>query len=101
MLRVHNLTPDSWLGKNYWAVEGRVSMIGDFTWFYDIPFEYDETSNLCEFECRFYSPLSEDFAHIDWNYLKKNKSKKLIITHRVIKNLSHEAVDELNNYIYE
>ena len=101
MLKVHNLTPDGWLGKNYWTVEGRVTMIGDFTWFYDIPFNYDESANLCEFECHFFNSLSDDFANIDWDYLKKNKSKKLIITHRIFKNLTQEAVNELNNYIYE
>ena len=101
MLKVHNLTPDGWLGKNYWTVEGRVTMIGDFTYFYDIPFKYDDSANLCEFECHFYNSLSDDFANIDWDYLKKNKSKKLIITHRTFKNLTNETVDELNNFIYE
>jgi len=101
MLEVHNLTPDNWFSKPFWVLEDRVTMIGDFTWFYDIPFRYDETSNLCEFECYYYTSLSEDFANIDWQFLKKNKSKKLIITHRVFKYLSHEDVEELNNYIYE
>ena len=77
MLEVHNLTPDNWFGKPFWVLEDRVTMIGDFTWFYDIPFRYNEKSNLCEFECRYYTSLSEDFANIDWQFLKKNKSKKI------------------------
>ena len=101
MLEVHNLTPDNWFAKGYWVSKDRVTMIGDFALFYDVPFKYSETANLCEFECGYYNSLSNDFANIDWDYLKKNKSKKLIITHRVMKNLSHEDVVELNNYIYE
>ena len=101
MIEIHNLTPHNWFKKPYWAVEDRVTMLGDFAWFYDAPFKYDETANLCEFECNYYNDLSDDFANIDWNYLKNNKSKKLIITHRIMKNLSHEHVLELNNYIYE
>lgn len=101
MIEIHNLTPKNWFAKPFWVVEDRVTMLGDFAWFYDVPFRYDETANLCEFECNYYNSLSDDFANIDWNYLKKNKSKKLIITHRIFKNLSLEHVTELNNYIYE
>lgn len=101
MIEVHNITPKNWFNKPYWIAKDRFTMIGDFTWFYDIPFRYDETADLCEFECNYYNSLSNDFENIDWEFLKKNKSKKLIITHRIFKNLSHEHVEELNNYIYD
>ena len=65
---------------------------------------FDEDSNLCEVEL----PKQETFEgwtrnsdllyQIDWNYLSKHTSKKLIITHRIIYNLPN-YIDSLNELV--
>lgn len=92
MLKIHNLTPDIFHQNNYYLLTNQKStMISDYCQMGGIDFMFDEESYLCEVEL----PLSwndtlkniDILEHIDWSYLAKNPSKKIVLTHRIIYNL--------------
>lgn len=103
MLKIHNLTPDNFHSK-YRLSNQRATLFSDYCHILNVPFMFDEDSNLCEVEL----PKQETFEgwtrnsdllyQIDWNYLSKHTSKKLIITHRIIYNLPN-YIDSLNELV--
>lgn len=96
MLKIHNLTPDSFHNK-YFLTQDKATTLSDYSWLLNIPFSFDEDSYLCEVELPkgWHKP---DLKAIDWEYLSKNKSKKLILTHRVIYSLPN-YIDDLNDLV--
>lgn len=83
MIKVHDLTPD-YFHYHYSLNEGKATLISDYCWMLGIPFSFDEDSYLCEVELSQDSEDPNQLHSIDWDYLHKNTSKKLIITHRHI-----------------
>ena len=91
MLKVHNLTPDHFF-RHYKLSSNKATLISDFCWKLGIAFSFDEESNLCEVELPNDDKVNMScniLYDIDWDYLKKNTNKKLIITHRIIYNLDY------------
>jgi len=88
VLKIHNLTPDHFHPRYKLSSNKKATLFSDFCWRLGVAFSFDEESNLCEVELPFdddQMELSCDILYdIDWDYLKKNTNKKLIITHRII-----------------
>lgn len=101
MLKIHNLTPDSFHNK-YLLTDQRSTMISDYCLISGINFEFDEDSYLCEVElpknALHVTEGSDILEAIDWEFFYKNSSKKLIITHRIIYNLE-DYLDKLNELV--
>ena len=102
MLKIHDLTPDFFIDKNLLSNQ-KSTMISDYSYVSGVNFAFDEDSYLCEVEL----PKSPGdtvikslelnlLDYIDWSYLVKNPSKKLILTHRIIYNLE-DYLTKLND----
>ena len=98
MIKIHNLTPD--IFRHNERETQKYTMISDYCQVGGISFLFDETSYLCEVEL----PITLDetlksnlFDYIDWDYLAKNPSKKIVLTHRIIYNLEdfREKLNEI------
>ena len=88
MIKVHDLTPAAFR-YNQRDLQ-YCTMISDYCQVGGINFLFDESSYLCEVEL----PITLDetmksnlLDYIDWDYLAKNASKKIVLTHRIIYNL--------------
>jgi len=97
VLKIHNLTPDSF-HKKYLVTQKKATTLSDYCWSLGLPFSFDEDSYLCEIELPKGADIKLNLQEIDWSFLSKNKSKKLILTHRIIYSLS-EFREELNEII--
>jgi len=101
VLKVHNLTPESFHRNNYFT-NANSTMFSDYCQISGISFSFDEDSYLCEVELprdqRDFDEGSNILDLIDWNLLVKHTSKKLVITHRIIYNLS-EYLEKLNELV--
>ena len=104
VLAVNCLNPDTY--ENYDPDEGfGKSMLLDYCRFLDLPHKEDVNSNLCEFQLK-YMFLKGDEHHddtrqldyIDWQFLKDNPKKKLLITHRTVVDVL-PFIDPLNKLI--
>ena len=80
MIKIHNLTPD--IFRHNERETQKYTMISDYCQVGGISFLFDETSYLCEVEL----PITLDetlksnlFDYIDWDYLAKNPSKKIVL----------------------
>ncbi len=98
MLKIHNLTPDSFHHK-FLLTNQKSTLISDYCHVCGIDFTFDEDSYLCEVELpkdsTEFSEGSSLLEDIDWKFLASNSSKKLIITHRIIYNLK-DYMSKLN-----
>ena len=100
MIRVHDLTPDIFYQRNLLSTQ-KATMISDYCQVSGIDFAFDEDSYLCEVELpKMWNKTIKNLElnlldYIDWNYLSKNPSKKLILTHRIIYNLQ-DYLEKLN-----
>tara|TARA_Y100001972_G_scaffold34446_2_gene42749 strand:+ start:5907 stop:7160 length:1254 start_codon:yes stop_codon:yes gene_type:complete len=97
MIKIHNLTPNTFHHR-YFLTQCESTTLSDYCWLLGIPFSFDEDSYLCEVELPKGYDNKLNFKDIDWSFLAKNKSKKLILTHRIIYSLS-DYIDELNDII--
>lgn len=97
MLKIHNLTPSSF-HTHFQVTQSPATTLSDYSWALGLPFSFDESSYLCEVEFPKGSDIQLDLSLIDWVYLSKNKSKKLILTHRIIYPLDR-YITQLNEII--